>query len=93
MKDVLGLIQTLRRPPLLIRAARIGQDHYQRDRHLPRLLRGAAPARSGEAAMQLLGLEAELESKRRTQDASYSVARHVDVLVALMAEAQILRQI
>ncbi len=92
MKDILGLLNDLRRPRLLIRAARIGVQDYRRDPHLHRLLGYGALPRSGAAIMKLMELETDLDNRRRSADAGYSVARHVELLVALMGEARILRE-
>lgn len=90
MKDVLSMLQTLRRPRLLIRAARIGAQDYRRDPHLFRLLGYGALPRSGPALMRLMELEAELEQRRVTRDAGYSVSNHVEILCAMMGEARVL---
>ncbi|EIE50684.1 hypothetical protein C357_12639 [Citreicella sp. 357] len=82
---------SLRRPRLLVRAARIGADEYRREVHLGRILSGLAPDRSGPVLMKLIELETMLDTRRRAVDASYSVARHVEVLAAMMGEARILR--
>jgi hypothetical protein len=93
MQDILGRVESLKRPPLLVRAARFGLDDYNRAGQLPRLLRCLAPPRSGEAILRLLDLEADLEDLRHEKAAEYSVARHVEVIIALMAEARLLRAI
>lgn len=92
MQDLLTVLRQLRRPRLLIRAARLGVESYTRAPHLRRVLRTPSPPRTGAALMSLIELEAELESQRASQEASYSIARHVDVLIAMMGEAQILRR-
>ncbi|EBA07318.1 DUF6477 family protein [Sagittula stellata] len=91
MKDVLGILNDLRRPRLLIRAARIGAQEYRRSPHLRRVLGDAVLPRSGVALMRLLEIEAELDERRRSGDATYSVSRHVEVLTAMMGEACVLR--
>lgn len=91
MKDVLSLLNDLKRPRLLIRAARIGAQEYRRDVHLHRVLGYGQLPRSGAALMKLIEVEAELDEKRRRNDAAYSVSRHVEVLVAMMGEAHLLR--
>jgi hypothetical protein len=83
-------INALRRPQLLIRAARFGLAEYRRDRDLRRLL-AVAPLPSPAAAVgQLLEAEAEAEACRREGAATYSVARHIEILVALIAEARLM---
>lgn len=85
------MISALRRPGLLIRAARLGVEDYDRHRHLPRLLKVSAPPRPGRAVMQLLELEAGHEDRRSVKSADYSVAKHLEVLIALLGEARVLR--
>lgn len=87
MTDVLSLIASLRRPRLMIRAARLGCSEYRRDRDLKRLL-GATPA-PDRALPALLDAEAVAEATRQTGDAAYSIARHVELLIALIAEARL----
>ena len=43
--------------------------------------------------MRLVGIEAELETQRIVQDTGYSLTRHVDVLIAIVGEAQDLRAV
>ncbi len=90
MSELRQLVYSLRRPRLLIRAARAGMADYRRDRDLKRLMRTATlPAPTG-AVERLLEEERGLELTRKAGAASYSVMRHVEVLIALMAEAQLL---
>jgi hypothetical protein len=91
MQDLQTRLAALRRPALLIRAARHGQADYRREQHLPRLLGHAALPPHGAAALRLMEMEAELDARRRADDAAWSAARHVEVLIALMAEARLLR--
>ena len=91
MKDVLSIVADLRRPRLLIRAARIGAQEYQRDPHLHRILGYGSLPRPGAALMQLVFLESELDERRRSGDAAYAVTRHVEILVAMMGEARLVR--
>ncbi len=91
MQDVLTMVTNLRRPKLLIRAARFGTDEYSRERHLARILRTDKLPRSGEALMRLMQVEDDMNDRRIAKDATYSVARHVEVLIALMGESRILR--
>lgn len=92
MKDFTVLLASLRRPRLLIRAARFGLEQYDRARDLKRVISSVTLPPPEQALTRLIECEAELEATRKTGDASYSVARHVDVLIALMAEARLLPQ-
>ena len=74
-----------RRPRLLITAARLGLPDYRRERDLPRLLRGTM----GDTVPALERLEAEAEDLRRAGDGRWSATRHVDLMIALMAERQL----
>ena len=91
MQDVLSMLHGLRRPRLLMRAARIGAEDYRRDAHLPRLLGYGRLPRHGQALMHLMDIEAEL-NKQRIEDASaYNLLRHIDVLIAVVGEARCLQ--
>lgn len=76
-----------RRPRLLLTAARHGLSLYRRERDLPRLLT------LGESRMPpldaLYAAEARYEANRRSNAASYSFARHIEVLIALLAELRL----
>lgn len=91
MHDILSALNALRRPRLLIRAARIGAADYRRSAHLARHLGHGRLPRSGPALMQLAEMEAALDEQRRQEDAGYSAVRHVEILIAMMGEARILR--
>lgn len=91
MLDLLTQISDLRRPRLLIRAARIGAQTYRREARLPRLLGYGVTLRIGPTLMKLMALEADMNDKREDGDAGYSIAAHVDLLIAIMGESQLLR--
>ena len=88
MSDFQSLLANLRRPRLLIRAARFGLADYRRDRDLRRLIgQIATPDR---AVAQLISEEEQLEEDRRAGEASYSVTRHIEILIALISEIRLL---
>jgi len=91
MTDLLSMLKQLRRPTLLIEAARLGTSDYRRETALRRLLGGLRAPASGPALCALLDIESALDDQRRCDDAGYSPARHVDVLIAIMGEARLLR--
>lgn len=93
MSDILHRLDHLRRPRLLIRAARIGAEDYRRDVHLPRLLGHGALPRHSAALNRLMEIEAAMNENRRAQVADYSTIRHVEVMIAVISEARILRAI
>ncbi len=88
MSDLQSLLANLRRPRLLIRAARFGLADYRRDRDLRRLIgQISTPDR---AVAQLISEEEQLEEDRRAGEASYSVTRHIEILIALISEIRLL---
>ena len=91
MSDIRILLANLRRPRLLMHAARFGLGDYRRERDLRRLVRcGMSPE---ETVPSLISVEAELEETRLAGDAAYSVTRRIEVLIALLAEARLLGRV
>lgn len=75
-----------RRPRLLLSAARHGLPLYRRDRDLPRLTlrtKGQSPLDA------LTEAESLMEAARRQGAASYAFARHIELLIALIAEERL----
>ena len=91
MQDILSMLNALHRPRLLIRAARIGAEDYRRAAHLPRRLGYGQLPRHGNALMRLMEIEGELNTLRLGDDSSYSLLRHIDVLIAIVGESRIMR--
>lgn len=87
MFDPKTSLSDLRRPRLLVRAARHGLGDYRRERDLARLLDGQRPASPHRALAALVDCEAEIEAARQAGAAGYSPARHVEMLIAMMGEA------
>jgi len=92
MHDILGLVEQIKRPRLLIHAARIGLEDYRRDSSLRRLLGYGTRPRTGAVLIRLIELEADLDNRRRVSETGYCLTRHVEVLSAIMAEARLLRR-
>jgi Family of unknown function (DUF6477) len=88
MTDLQSLIANLRRPRLLIRAARFGLADYRRERDLRRLI--GHTSTQDNAVARLLSKEEEMEENRRAGTASYSVANHIELLIALICETRLL---
>ncbi|MCO6382176.1 MAG: hypothetical protein JXQ91_02640 [Vannielia sp.] len=82
----------IRRPKLLIRAARLGLADYSRSRDLKRIMRVATLPAPTRAVRDLIETEAEMEEGRQHGLSTYSVIRHVEVMIALLAEARLLPQ-
>lgn len=90
MTDAIEMLKSLKRPKLLVRAARFGLAEYNRDRDLKKLMKTIHTPNPRRAVEDLVNEEARLEETRKTGDASYSVGRHIEVLIALMAEMRLL---
>ncbi|MCB1373943.1 MAG: hypothetical protein KDJ78_07200 [Rhodobacteraceae bacterium] len=90
MTDFASVLTALRRPKILIRAARAGVVDYRRERDLRRLLRTVRFQANRPALDSLIAEENRLESNRTSGEATYSIQRHVAVLTALIAEARLL---
>ncbi|MDD9978310.1 MAG: DUF6477 family protein [Boseongicola sp.] len=90
MQNPQTLLSNLRRPGLLVRAAKHGLLDYKRERTLTRILGTSRKQPSEETVERLLEVEAAMEENRRNGDAAYSAARHVEYLVALLAEVRLL---
>lgn len=88
MSELKRKVAALRRPALLVRAARTGITDYNRARDLPRLLPGGQEISPVRAVDGLIREELKLEMARTAADATYSVMRHIDVLIALMVETR-----
>lgn len=89
MTDPLTLFASLRRPRLMLRAARLGLMDYRRERDLRRVLGTLATPPADQALGDLLDVEARVEAVRIAGDSAYSVTRHIDLLIAMMAEARL----
>ena len=86
MTDIFKTVKSLNRPSLLIRAARIGLLNYNRNRDLKKIVRDENVPAYGKALPKLISVENQMEGKRLEGDNAYSIANHVLVLIALMAE-------
>ena len=91
MTDLGTTLSTLHRPQLLVRAARAGLMEYNRKRTLKRIMGDDRPRPPAETVDHLIALEAETDANRRAGSAAYSVVRHIELLVALMGEAKLIR--
>lgn len=78
--------QPLRRPRLLIRAARAGQAGWKRERDLRRLLRSDDCPKPGAALPRLRAEEQILNTARQKGAAEYDLQRHVALMIAILAE-------
>lgn len=76
----------LRRPGLLVRAARAGLPGWSRRRDLRKLLKSDELPAAGAALPRLRAEELRLNAARRESHAEYDLHRHIMVLIAILAE-------
>ncbi|MDO5706353.1 MAG: DUF6477 family protein [Paracoccus sp. (in: a-proteobacteria)] len=76
----------LRRPRVLIRAAREGQAGWKRERDLPKLLRNDECPAPGASLLRLRAEEEHQNAARLSGAAEYDMHRHVMLLIAILAE-------
>lgn len=90
MTDLLTIVSQIKRPRLLVRAARFGQADYNRARDLRRLVQATVTPAPEQALARLLAEEEALEQSRRAGATGYCLMRHIEVLIAMMAEARLI---
>lgn len=90
MTDSLTALSTLKRPPLLVQAARHALTRYNRDRDLGHILGHTRPPSPARAVPELIDRERDLDAQRKAGQIDYDAGRHIRVLTALMGEAQAL---
>jgi hypothetical protein len=91
MQDVLTILRNLRRPQLLMRAARIGAQEYRRSANLPRLIGYGRMPNHAEAILKLIDIESELNTQRKAAESEYNLIRHIETMIAIVGEARLLR--
>ena len=81
-------LSKLKRPKALITAARIGINSYCLRRELSWILGFTYSGSNDELLEMLLEMEAEKEAKRLSNDPFYKLSRQINLLIALISEAQ-----
>lgn len=89
--DILQDVAALKRPSMLVRAAKEGALGYRREAHLRRYFGEQQQQCGADLLSKIMRLETEQNVQRKTAQAEYSITQHVDILIALVGEAQILR--
>ena len=89
MLDPLSLLSKLKRPAIIVKAARTGAAGYVRERDLSRV--SDAPKLPGgrQAILMLLEKEEEMNQARGTHQ--YNVTKHVEIMIALLGEALLIK--
>jgi Family of unknown function (DUF6477) len=85
MHDIISVLETIRRPRLLMQAAKHALAAYQRNRDLRRLI--GVETSPAQAVAKLISVEERVEQTRLSGEADYSPADHIELLAALIAEA------
>lgn len=94
---VLQILAGIRRPQMLLRTARFGTMEYNRTTDLRRILRLPATPAPGAATVRMLIELEEMQNDLRTRPPHevgnpWRAARHVEVLIALIAEARLMAE-
>ena len=89
MSSPLAYLQNLNRPQLLVNAARVWLPDFNRDRSMKRIFPSIVPPAPVHGFDALVGQEMEINQVRLERAASYSAARHIELLVALIVEARL----
>jgi len=89
MTDLTHWLEGLRRPRLLLSAAKFGIAEYNR-RQVERRSGGGEHKSAERMLVALIPVEEGLEAARKSGDASYVPSRHVEVLIAILAEIKTL---
>ena len=90
--DVFSVLETMKRPKLLMLAARHRLKDYTREKDLKKLTHTDYLPGPSEAILLLVSLEKTMDLKRTEEDGTYNVYRHVDVLGAILGEALLMKQ-
>jgi len=87
LEDVL---YNLKRPKILLQAARIGLKTYSRKRDLKRMLKMREIPQPVQVIKRLLKNETTLEEARKTGNAAYDMKIHIQIMTALLQEVYLL---
>ena len=86
MRHIEHRLNTLKRPKLMLEAARNGTARYDPNRHLPVLLGGSYHKSKTGQLDCLLDTEEIYNRLRKEKRAEYSPARHICYLIAILPE-------
>lgn len=89
MTNPISKLNSLKRPKILISAARLGLANYDRDADLRFIVKTGGTPGHDAAIESLLTRESALEDGRKEGRAGYSVQEHIRVLTALFAEVRL----
>jgi hypothetical protein len=92
MRHIELRLNTLKRPKLMLEAARNGLASYDPSRHLPVVLGGSLHRSKTGQLDCLLDIEETYNRLRKEKRAEYSPARHIRYLIAILAEYSSLKK-
>ena len=87
MTAITQQLESMNRPSLLVRTARIALSNFNRETVLFKIFGFELSEEPKEVLVDLIEHENELNTQRKTGDATYSIAHHISVLTAIMHEA------
>jgi hypothetical protein len=88
--SIIAPITNVNRPRILVKAAQISAQSYDRSKALKCILKCAKLPLHGDAIEQLQEREAMLNEYRLNGDVSYKIQHHISVLAALLGEMHLL---
>lgn len=87
MLDIKSSLKSIRRPKLLMQAARYNLQRYDRTRHLSRVIQGGVlNLGPSEALFRLMEEERVQNDQRQNVMAGYDISHHILVLTAMLFE-------
>lgn len=87
MREISNSLLHLKRPNILVRAARVALNNFQRDATLTRIFGYVPAGPSQDLISDLIEREGQINTQRKSGDVTYNIARHITVLTALISEA------
>jgi hypothetical protein len=81
-----AVITTIRRPKILLCAAKFGLKTYSRNKELKRLFKMRTAPQPPHALRMLRTRENDLENARKKGKAAYDMKLHIQVMTALLQE-------
>ena len=88
--QLLGVLENIARPKILLTAARICMETYTRDTELKRLLGAQYASHPDQVLNRLSRQETKLEDARKCGSAAYDMRLHIQVMTALLQELHLL---
>lgn len=91
--EVMARLSYMKRPSLLVTAARAGVMTYNRERSLRRILKTTGTPALLKGLTMLLDEEQIQNDLRRTGSGLYDVSHHIELMIALIADGLTFKEI